>query len=444
MTISVNIELSPKQFEFVYSDKELFSYFAGIGTGKTFAGSMFSLLQMIQYPEAVGFIGANTVKQLHLSTLPPFWRFLRQWGIKYVFNKRPPVSWGQTKVEKHDGVISARVNGKLVQIYTFTLENYEAYRGIEIGWFWIDETRDTREEAISVLFERMRGFNKYYPEMIYKGRFTTTPNGFDHMYDKFVKEPLKNSAYVQAPTKENAHNLPPNFIENTENRLGKMLARQQLNCEFVSLTVGRMFTFDRNKHITTCAYNPNLPLIWSMDFNVSPMAGLVMQTDKEKVWVLDEVCIIDNAQTKDAVTEFCRRWQGAGNLAVIAWGDMAGAARDTRGYESDIDIMLKILRNHFHTVKDGHDYAQRLIVDGVNAVNALYDHDRLFIDERCENLIQDMEKMHWKPGTKVPEKEKDKTLTHFGDSLRYPIAQMFELQEHMHENRNFATNGRIF
>ena len=173
-----------------------------------------------------------------------------------------------------------------------------------------------------------------------------------------------------------------------------------------------------------------------------------MQTDKKTVWILGEICIPDNAQTKDAVNEFARLWKGAELLeggkskrAVVAWGDRAGSHRDTRGSESDIDIMLKTLKNHFHSVKDGQDYAQRFVVDGVNACNALFDHDRIFIDSRCENLIQDLEQVSWKPGTKEIEKDKNKTLTHFSDGFRYPIAQMFELAETTHSDKNFGSKG---
>lgn len=457
---SIEIRLSRKQFDFVYSPQKLFAYIGGVGSGKTFAGSFFAFNQMQQYPKAVGFIGANTVKQLNITTLPPFFSFLERLGIPYEFNKRPPAAWGKPSIrlKKYDGVISACINGELVLALTYTLENPSAYKGVQVGWFWIDETADTSKSAIGVLFERLRGYSEHYPDMIYKGRFTTTPNGFDHMYDWFAnpKSKLKNSGFVQATSKDNQINLPNDYVEDLESRLGKTLARQQINGEFISTTGGRAYEYERGKHSALpCVYNPVLPLIWSMDFNVSPMAGLVMQADKKNVWVLDEVCLEDNAQTASAVKEFARRWKGAEAMqdgksrrAVIAWGDRAGGHRDTRGNESDIDIMMRVLKENFHSVKDGQDYAQRLVIDGINAVNALFNPSvgdpRLFIDPKCEKLIQDMECVSFKPGTKEIEKKKNESLTHFADALRYPIAQMFEIAYSSSLGSLTTGNGGIF
>lgn len=441
----MELNLNPKQFRLFTSLAKLFWLAGGVGSGKTFAGSLWAITRAVNYPRVLGFIGSNTYRQLSQSTLPPFFDLCRQLGIDYVYGKRPPANWNvKSKYEDHEGVITL-VNG--AQILTYSLENYFAFRGIQVGWAWLDETADTDPDAVRVLFERLRGYDGVYPDYQYLVRITGTPNGFDHLWKWFVSpEKLPDSEFVQCHSSENQKYLPENYVHDLQARLGSKLALQQLGAQFVSLTQGRVFTFDRTRNCKTVEYDPSLPLVWSMDFNVAPMAGIVMQWTDDEAWVLDEVCIEDDAQTRDAVREFASHWRGRETLdsgksgrAVLAWGDRAGGHRDTRGNESDIDIMIKTLRENFHSVRDGQDYAQRFVIDGVNAVNALFDHRKLWINEaKCPRLIQDMEQMAWKPGTKDIEKDKNKQLTHFGDALRYPIAQKFELAFHGHNERKFG------
>ena len=446
------IELRPKQSEFFYSTQKLCWFVGGVGSGKTSLGSLFALDQARTFPKAMGFIGANTYRQLHNSTLPPFFTLLNDLGMPYVFSRRPRPEWNvETRFERHDGIISL-ANG--AQIFTYSLENPEAYRGIQIAWFWVDETSDAKPEALSILFERLRGYDSDYPGIVYKGRFTGTPNGFDAMYDMFVgQHRLPDTHYVQAPTASNAANLPPGYVADLGARLGKKLAQQQLEADFVSLTQGKMFDFNRARNAAPCKYNEAYPLAFSQDFNVAPMAGIVLQFADNKIWVFDEIHIPDEAQTRVACEEFARRWKGADLIGgksrrkVLYWGDRAGVHRDTRGNVSDLEIMEQTLREHFVSVSEGCDRAQRLIVDGVNAVNAmlypLRGEPKLIINPACEMLIQDLEQMAWKPGTKQPD-ESDKQRKHFSDCLRYPVAQLYPVQGTI-EDRNWAKlTGRGF
>jgi hypothetical protein len=66
-----------------------------------------------------------------------------------------------------------------------------------------------------------------------------------------------------------------------------------------------------------------------------------------------------------------------------------------------------------------------LVRDRINAVNAqlrnaLQQH-HLFIDPCCEHLIEDLERVTWKPGTAIPDPGTDRMLTHISDALGYFI-----------------------
>jgi hypothetical protein len=61
----------------------------------------------------------------------------------------------------------------------------------------------------------------------------------------------------------------------------------------------------------------------------------------------------------------------------------------------------------------------------VAAVNSLLKstsgENRLFIDARCKHLLKDLERVVWKRGTALIEKDKDPELTHISDALGYLV-----------------------
>ena len=65
------------------------------------------------------------------------------------------------------------------------------------------------------------------------------------------------------------------------------------------------------------------------------------------------------------------------------------------------------------------------VKDRVAAVNSLLKSTsgeiRLFIDPKCKHLMKDLERVVWKPGTALLEKDKDPELTHISDALGYLV-----------------------
>jgi hypothetical protein len=451
----LNLQASEKQSLFLNLNSQLGLFLGGVGSGKTAAGAIWMLCRALKYPKALGFIGANTYGQLSKSTLPPFYKLLRDNKIRYVHGKHPPKSWPVNDAiifEEYDNVLTLDTGA---QIVTYSLENWEVYRGIQVASVWIDETRDSKPEAFDELLQRLRGYDTYYPGLPYQLRATTTPNGFDWLYDKFIddKTKLNNSSYVTATSYDNPF-LPESYARDLESKLGKNLAQQQIYARIFTLCAGRAFAFDRLKHVKPLTIRYDLPLIWSMDFNVSPLCGIIAQADKAKreIYFLDEVVIPDNAQTRDCCNEFIRRYKTSiinksiptpiRNIPVTPaqgqrwprivelYGDVAGKHRDTRGSQSDWTIMLESIRQGFSGVAEVRDCqnGKGEIVDGINALNALLEPaiglPRLLVDNKCSTLIQDFEQMAFVPGTREIDK-KNKRLGHINDAARYIVQQLF-------------------
>jgi phage terminase large subunit len=261
-------------------------FFGGIGSGKTATGTHFSLTMIKQNPLPVGFIGANSYQQLNQSTLKCFFGYVDRYGFKYVYDVRPPRSWGiKSRFKKHNGIITFAFGP---QIIVRSMENYDDIRGIEIGWFWLDETRDTKKEAWDVIKGRLRDKTSTNRA----GLVTTTPNGFDWQHQEFIIKPgtkddsgkILNRDHINviSSTYENRKNLPEGYIESLEDSYDSFLSRQELGGEFVNTQSGRVYySYTDLNHDKTIKYDATLPLYIGMDFNVDPMTAVLYQNYTE-------------------------------------------------------------------------------------------------------------------------------------------------------------------
>jgi hypothetical protein len=439
--MELDLEVSPKQKRFLDLSAQVAAFIGGVGSGKTVCGAIWSLLHSIKYPGVVGMIAANTYLQLHKSTLPNFFKLLRRYNIQYWYGKRPPLP---TRYEEHDNVLSLATGA---QILTYSLDNYEVISGLNLGWIWCDETKDTKVEAFEVLIARLRDslFETATPIDAKQLRLTTTPNGFDYLYQKFAdpKNKIKGYELITATSYDNI--FLPGYAERLEGQFSKQMAKQMIYGEFVSLTIGRVFEFNRNYHVRKCSFKRNHPLVFSLDFNVAPMAGVVFQYNEEtrEIWVLDEIWLPESAQTKIACGEFLRKW-GKYIPLVPAFeyeGDIAGAHGDTRDNRTDIEIMEGCFLNIRNAVPCTRLRRDRVVFNGVASMNALFapgghNISRFWIDPACDHLIKDLEQLSWVPGSRVIDKKTNKELSHAADALRQAIARIFPMRMNTDDYRD--------
>jgi len=149
--------VSDPQLAVLQSTADLNLFLAGTGSGKTFLGGALSQRFITDFPEVRGAIFANTFDQLNTSSLfriREYWSSvgITEWSKEnpsglYVSGKEPPVHWTKCKrnFDRFNNIISF-CNGGL--IFTGSLDNYMSHSGKEFGWCLLDETKDTKEEAI--------------------------------------------------------------------------------------------------------------------------------------------------------------------------------------------------------------------------------------------------------------------------------------------------------
>jgi len=400
-------------------------FIAGVGAGKTATGAHFSLDRIILNPETVGLIAANTYKQLHQSTIPGFTKWLREYKIDYVLNKEPRKFGYRSRFEEHNGIMSFR-NG--AQIILRTLSNYDDLRGTELGWFWLDETRDTEEEAFDVVLGRMRE-----PRSIkHCGLITTTPNGFDWLYERFANDQTNLYHYVTASTEENRKNLPAGYIERLFATYSKLQAEQEIKGRFVNLTQGQVYYAFSKENVVDAEFDPDRMVYMCWDFNATekPMSVALIQIRHGLIYVVKEF-VHQFTQTETMckiIQDYFRENNFTGELRVV--GDSAGRNIQTTASWSDYTIIENYFGHHPHFRIDYRKTHR--VVDRTNALNALLcnsvGYRQLFVDRRCVKLIRDFERVVWEENGMREDQQKDKSLTHISSAVSYYAYNYHEIK----------------
>jgi PBSX family phage terminase large subunit len=380
------IELLPHQWDFLDAKEKFALLLGGVGSGKSFAGSIFAIKESKEDNTIPGLITANTYRQLQNATLNTLFSFCDQNNVEYDYNQNKGL-----------------LNLCGAKWFTYSLDSYDNMRGIEVGRFWGDEMRDADPKAFHVMLGRLRYGAKL------KGRLTTTPSGYDYLYDYFVGDKKTPEFRLIRATSMDNKFLPEGYVETLKTSYDAKIYAQEVLGEFVNTQSGRIYyAFDRNKNIAEVNYNPSYPIYVGMDFNVNPMTAVLCQHYDNVINVFDEVYLTDSNTPEMA--EHIRLKYGS-SLTIVP--DSTGNKRTTSAPigKSDIQILIDA---GFKVKTSGNPFR----IDRYNTVNNLLEKSRLKINPKCVKLIKDLEQVSYKDGTNLPSTA-DSTLTHISDALGY-------------------------
>jgi hypothetical protein len=118
------------------------------------------------------------------------------------------------------------------------------------------------------------------------------------------------------------------------------------------------------------------------------------------------------------------------------YGDATGSSRKTPASRTDWQIVENFFTHQFCNISRKVSSSNPPVKDRVNCVNAMLCNQagqrRLQIDPRCKQLIQDLERVHWRSdvnGNTLTEFDKsDPARSHVSDALGYMIAREFGMQ----------------
>lgn len=282
------VELAPWQLAAIENPFSHFAMFGGVATGKTYTGSNFAVKMIRERPELTGFIGANNYDQLSQATLRELFYLLDKYRFQYVIDRRPPKEWNITRqsFKNFANILTVRNprTGQCTMIFTRVLAKPNPLRGIEFSWYWLDETRDTPQNTHDVVLSRMRESD------IMKGLLTTTTNGEDWGYQRFVLgntgDGLYGSMHVSTEESVRAGIITEAYYSSMRRSYSPMMAAQELDAQHVNVAGGIAYYASSKANKRSIAPwgartpDRNRPLIVGCDFNFQPAPC---------VWVVGQV-----------------------------------------------------------------------------------------------------------------------------------------------------------
>jgi hypothetical protein len=313
-------------------------------------------------------------------------------------------------------------------------DNYDSLRGDGLDFLILDEYASIARQA--------------WPEVLRpaladkKGGalFIGTPRGYNHFYDLYqAADKQPNWATFQFTTEEGG-NVAREELESATHELDERTYRQEFQASFENLTAGRVYyAFDRTMNVEPLRYNSQLPLFWSLDFNVNPMCSVIGQRDGDDVHILGELALPDS-NTEAACRAFCERiapWRsGPYPVQIQIYGDATGKGRNTSASRTDWQIVEDFFKHYHCTLTRRVPSSNPPVKDRVNCVNAMVRNQagyrRVLIDPKCEQLILDLERVHWKAdinGNMLADIDKsDPMRSHLSDALGYMIVYDFGMR----------------
>jgi len=209
-------------------------------------------------------------------------------------------------------------------------------------------------------------------------------------------------------------------IEDAKKMMDAKDFAEQYEASWVRAGGAAFHAFDPVKHVRPCPYRDDKQIIVGSDFNVNPMAWVLMHPVSGGLEVFDEIWTRDTNTASTLDTLYSRYPDHKSGWNFM--GDATGRARKTAATRSDYIIIKQDERfsGNVHYPK-----ANPSVKDRLASCNSLFHHDRVHIDSSCRNLIMDLE-FRALDGTGHPDDSGDQG--HITDAFGYVVHGLFPVR----------------
>ena len=384
----------------------------GLGCGKTwvFLRKVFCnhLSNKNRNGQSNGWVVYPTYDLAEELFVDPFRDMLEDKGIDYEYN-----------ISKH------RFTTAYGKIKIYQLQKPQRIIGAELTYIGFDEFDIESWKNCDIAFKkaigRMRGGDDCEVFIV------TSPEGYHYTYKIFVEDDNEHRYIVHGKTTDNT-TLPVGYLNLLASSYDSELLKAYRDGQFCNLSAAStyyMFTREtrgetNNGNIQEVEYNPNKPIYFGQDWNVSPLSSVLVQIydTTPKVRVFDELSLHHGGNeilTERLIHTIKEKYP---NTELICYPDASGGARHTSAMYSDIEL----LRRNGITVRVRPSNPS--VIARVNAVNKMLEKE-IIIDPSCKELIEDLEKVSNKPGGSREIDKTNKDRTHMTDAFGYLIEYEF-------------------
>jgi len=402
-----DVKVLDHQKDFINSVNPTTGLIAGFGAGKSYAGTLKTIIKKLQYPNInVAYYLPNypLIRDIAFEKFPEMCNDL---GLHYQLNKT-------------DKELIIKDFGKII---FRNMSEPEYIIGYEVGYSLIDETDAMPKIKMDKAFKQILARNR---SKLPDGKpnqvdLVGTPEGYRFAYNLLVANKPDNYRLIKASTYDNPY-LPPDYINTLKDTYDEKLLQQYLLGEFINVNGSAVYhQFDRDIHV--CGNRDidlSLPLIISFDFNINPYNAIyLIQVIDGKVTVIDNA-IIKNKPLVDSLAYLKEKFAhlGAALFSATIYGDAAGKARSQGTAQTNYDL-IRDAGWHKLKIKTANPRVQ----DRINTFNSLLRNGNgdvnIAICSRNQELITDLEQLSYNDKGEVDKSNQD--LTHSVDSVGYYI-----------------------
>jgi hypothetical protein len=287
--------------------------------------------------------------------------------------------------------------------------------------------------AFNVIMGRMRDAKAPEP----CGLITTTPNGLNWLYDELVTKSRENRVKLYHGTSEQNISLSEGYVDRLRALYDERFYAQEVLGKFIDIFAGQAYwNFDRSTSVSDeFEYDPTLPIVLCVDFNVDPMCWNVIQQRRYRDGRMVDTCVdeihVRTAGTEIACKEFLNRY-GTHKTGVHVHGDATGHSRATAATRTDYQIINEMLSKTIPAVEICTGRYNPSVTDSIAAVNARLKNAAgirsFYVHPKCRETIRDFERVSFVPGTRELDKSQ-KDLTHHSDAVRYYLYAQYPVRK---------------
>lgn len=377
---------------------------AGMGAGKTLAGSAELIGLAILNKNLASMVVSPSFPIAERTVLPTLKSLLADSNIKYDLRMRPM----QLFLPEFNHTI-----------YFGSADNPESLKGSNVCALWCDELATFPEEAYIQAIARVRDPKAKELRIFH----TTTPEGRNWVWERFIKNTKENCEVIFGSTKNNKA-LPIEYIKDLEASYSAELRQMYLEGLVVDLSEGTVVPEWENTFIGDIdKENPSYlhyHKYVSMDVGGRDKNAILFGTYcfDESVLYIEEEFILPGIDTVTPVVA-----QGIIEIEREIW--------DTPPYLRVSDNNNMIFLSDLNSVHGIH-FVQTKKEDKIGAINKLrlwVGDGRIIVSPKCEELIACLQTARW--NSKKNEFERSRLYGHYDalDALIYMVRNINEIQD---------------
>ena len=406
--------LNNPQANFLSARKKFNAFVGGYRSGKTFVGCVRQWMLALNYPGIkLGYFAPTypMIQDIFYTTIAEVGEALSdEIGAELTVD---------INVSRKE-VLLLVDGAEYAMVKCRAMEHAHRIVGFDINHAQIDEIdtmkMDKADAAWKKIIARMSSVRADYP--VNTVDFTTTPEGFNFVHRLFVidlqekPEIAEFYSLTKASTRQNAKNLPPDYIPSLYNTYPSQLVDAYVDGEFVNLTSGTVYhAYNRERCRSRETIKDGEPLFIGQDFNVGKMASTVYVQRPNGWHAVAELS--DLFDTPDVIRVIDERWQSNGHR-IIMYPDASGKNRKSNN-ASTSDIAL-LEQAGFDVRVNASNPA---VKDRVLAMNKALECGKVWVnDSACPNTARGLEQQAY---DKNGEPEKSSGVDHQNDASTYPI-----------------------